>query len=433
MADPDDQFLTQLDSAICPVTPVPASPLDVALADVAAGQAKLAALTGRYLPPVGSPSGGPGATAITGGGGQPVESSDRSRQGANTAYGFMGEQCGAFIWGERGYELVFGPSGAGGKSTSASGLDGLPWQAATKSLALWDNKQSVNPGALYSATAVNENLLRSVEGAIGQVSATSHPDRTAILDKLQQFRLALTDPANHAAPDGVRIVISNAGGYAGGIAPSLQDDFHARWGHVLDGTGNPIALEWDNVQPPATLQAAQSAAAASSAQGQKPVPLSQPATPAEPVIAGYRAVSPVSSYTLVFGPAASGTAVAEALPMLLHTLLALLAYIIPKLGAEDATQRVLKPALTEALTHLQGDRSQGALLMVGLRSRLVDSDQDPWLDVVFCHVYFGAGAQQAYEARLRDTFIELPAEKLVVRHDIYFWYQAGKLEPFFPG
>ena len=86
--------------------------------------------------------------------------------------GFSGEQSMGFYWGERGYFIVDGPSGAGGHAANASGFDGVAFNPNTGHMVIYDNKAFARAGNVYSATAISDNLSTATTLRAGSESFT---------------------------------------------------------------------------------------------------------------------------------------------------------------------------------------------------------------------------------------------------------------------
>jgi hypothetical protein len=420
----DDPF--GVEKAICPVTPAPTSPLDVSVADVAQGQAELSAITGMYLPPAGQEPGGRGATVISGGGGTPIVSRDVTGNGANVRFGWLGEQGAAFAYGLMGYDVVAGPSGAGGKSTSASGEDMLLFHPQTRTVPLNDNKQSAKAQPVGECQALNEHLLETVTGARDRASASTHPDKDFIVQTLEQFRLALTDPANHPVPDAISLRVSNAGGCATDISKGLKQSFAGNWGTPRYADGRPLELTFDNLQPPETLREVTTTVNEVVDRGQPPVPTYTYATPTDALGVPWEA--PVTRGEPI------GPAVAQAGPLLVDWLTSALAFALPRLGAKDAPHREIEAVVTkEVLPHLKTDPSLGALFMVTLQTVTMNDTVAPSTTVVSVLPFYATTNDEAYEQRLRQSMFQAVLPPNAVRHEQYYWYKDAKLTDYFPG
>ena len=85
---------------------------------------------------------------------------DGSRNAGAGPRGHGGEQSMGFYWGERGYFLVEGPSGAGGHAANAAGFDGVAYNPTTGHLVIYDNKAFARAGNVYDASAITKNLAK---------------------------------------------------------------------------------------------------------------------------------------------------------------------------------------------------------------------------------------------------------------------------------
>jgi hypothetical protein len=128
--------------------------------------------------------------------------------------GYAGEQAMGFHFGERGYFIVEGPSGAGGHGITSHGFDGVAFYPETKDLIIYDNKAYKKLGNVGSASAIEKNLEQNLEELIGRVSKTSAgremPHSGEILKQLRSALKAVR--TGKGWPKGVRLAISNASG-----------------------------------------------------------------------------------------------------------------------------------------------------------------------------------------------------------------------------
>jgi hypothetical protein len=142
--------------------------------------------------------------------------------GAALDRGFGGEQSMGFYWGERGYFLIEGPSGAGGHAANASGFDGVAYNPTTGHMVIYDNKAFARAGNVYDASAVTTNFTKNIDGLIGRVQTMSDmPRQQDILRDLSSARAALNSPANW--PSNVQVAVSNAGGQSTGVGGKLAN------------------------------------------------------------------------------------------------------------------------------------------------------------------------------------------------------------------
>ena len=149
-------------------------------------------------------------------------SPDGSRSAGTGPRGYGGEQSMGFYWGERGYFLVEGPSGAGGHAANAAGFDGVAYNTATGHLVIYDNKAFADSGNVYSATAINENFAKNLDKLIGRVQTMSDmPHQPQILAKLTAARAALGGSGSW--PENVQVAVSNASGQSTGVGGKLAN------------------------------------------------------------------------------------------------------------------------------------------------------------------------------------------------------------------
>jgi hypothetical protein len=128
--------------------------------------------------------------------------------------GYAGEQSMGFHFGERGYFIVEGPSGAGGHGITSHGFDGVAFNPETKDLIIYDNKAYKKLGSVGSASAIEKNLEQNLEELIERVGKTSAgnemPHSGTILRQLKRALKAVKEGKDW--PKGVRLAISNASG-----------------------------------------------------------------------------------------------------------------------------------------------------------------------------------------------------------------------------
>jgi hypothetical protein len=128
--------------------------------------------------------------------------------------GYAGEQSIGFHFGERGYFIVDGPSGAGGHGITSHGFDGVAFNPETRDLVIYDNKAYRKLGSVGSASAIEKNLEQNLEELIERVGKTSAgremPHSEEILRQLKRALKAVNE--GKGWPKGVRLAISNASG-----------------------------------------------------------------------------------------------------------------------------------------------------------------------------------------------------------------------------
>ncbi|HZQ55950.1 MAG TPA: hypothetical protein VFB14_27395 [Bryobacteraceae bacterium] len=138
--------------------------------------------------------------------------------------GYSGEQSMGFYFGERGYFIVEGPSGAGGHGITSHGFDGVAFNPETKDLIIYDNKAYKKLGSVNSASAIERNLEQNMEELIERVSKSSAgremPHSGEILQQLRRALKAVKE--GKGWPKGVRLAISNASGNSLKISKKLS-------------------------------------------------------------------------------------------------------------------------------------------------------------------------------------------------------------------
>jgi hypothetical protein len=138
--------------------------------------------------------------------------------------GYAGEQSMGFYWGERGYFLVEGPSGAGGHAANAAGFDGIAFNPNTGQMLIYDNKAFARTGNVYSATAISENLAKNLGTLEARVSARPDiPQQETILANIRAARAALTPASESGWPENVQLAVSNASGQSTGVGGKLAN------------------------------------------------------------------------------------------------------------------------------------------------------------------------------------------------------------------
>lgn len=423
MTSPDDPFADG--EEVCPISAAGRGSVQVSAEQVAEGQAVLAALTGQYLPRDDSTAKRVrGATVIAGGGGFPVVSRDYGGNTANFLFGWLGEQGAGFAYGEAGYSILMGPGGDKGKKTTAPGGDGLAWDAERQHLVIFDNKQSGAPGLVRGSTALNENLMETLNRYIKDVVSLNHPDRDVIAAKLEAVRSAFQSKNGSRLPSGVALEISNAGGFLEGIEPTLQDNFRENWNGVLDAEGNQVELGWRNMQPPQTLQSADEAAASFAVRSTPEIPMTS-------AVAVKDAVNEPGLNVSTSAPLAP--ALFGALPLIVNAITGSLDFLLPRLGVKSQSDRVIAQVVAQdVLPHIKENPADGALLMVTVHTTDYGVS-DPWDTISSVLPFFATTQAEAHGQVLsRAMWSAVPQSGSEHIHEIFYWYKAGKIEPYFP-
>jgi hypothetical protein len=146
--------------------------------------------------------------------------------------GFFGEQNMGFVLGERGYEFIDGPSGAGGHGITSSGFDGVAYNPRTGDLVIGDNKSFRRVGNVTSATALDpevnlqKNLKATINHIENQPNLGNFPNRSVVLQRLKSADQGLTawiKGGRQGTPNlgGTRLVVFNAGGNSTGVGGKL--------------------------------------------------------------------------------------------------------------------------------------------------------------------------------------------------------------------
>lgn len=138
--------------------------------------------------------------------------------------GGSGEQSMGFYWGERGYFLVDGPSGAGGHAANARGFDGVAFNPSTGHMVIYDNKAFARAGNVYSATAITKNLETNL-GALHAVVAARPdiPQQPTILANIRAARDSLQPGSGVSWPRNLQLAVSNASGQSTGVGGKLAN------------------------------------------------------------------------------------------------------------------------------------------------------------------------------------------------------------------
>jgi hypothetical protein len=168
------------------------------------------------------------------------------------AAGWLGERGAAFMLGEKGYMILLGPGGSAGHQLTDSGADFLAYDPNKHELLFGDNKAkdlTIANGKIYDtyikdSTALTSNLPKAVNGAISKIEKTSALPaqiKQEVLLKLNRLR-AVLNAGGGPAPEGIRFVITNSGGYSIGIADKLQEQFKNETG-LKDASGQSLKIE----------------------------------------------------------------------------------------------------------------------------------------------------------------------------------------------
>lgn len=130
---------------------------------------------------------------------------------ASTGWGTPGEQTMAFELGKRDYDILTGPGGAAGKNPSANGWDAVAVHRHTDELLIVENKASGLTGLVQDATSLTRAWQNNLTRAITEIQDLPDSEvKTRALTKLQALKHA--GETHGTMPQGVRVVITNAGG-----------------------------------------------------------------------------------------------------------------------------------------------------------------------------------------------------------------------------
>lgn len=139
--------------------------------------------------------------------------------------GFGGEQGAGFqlYSQQQGWQVIEGPSGAGGHNANASGFDAITYNPRLDELHIVDNKSLKRSGNVASATAIDpaRNLARNLDDAIDRLTAAKDiPNRIRVIELLRATRRALA--GGGAIPAKVRLVVRGIGGNSSGVTAALR-------------------------------------------------------------------------------------------------------------------------------------------------------------------------------------------------------------------
>jgi hypothetical protein len=168
-----------------------------------------------------------------------------------TYWGIPGEQDLAFILGQQGWDVIYGPGGEEGKPTFAKGIDylGVKTDASGKiSLLVPDNKASGVPEPIGECSALTDNIKANLDTLLNNViDVPDFSAKKATVLKLIELRDTIKNGGGSV--DGVEFAISNAGGYARGPTESLQEKFFETT-NLTNADGSPLRLGFiDTVSP----------------------------------------------------------------------------------------------------------------------------------------------------------------------------------------
>jgi hypothetical protein len=136
------------------------------------------------------------------------------------AGGAMGEADAAFVLGRSGMEVVTGPAGPAGHGLTECGFDCIAFRPANDEVWIIDNKAIGAARRVQEATAITDNLSTNLRNSIQEIEALQDfPKKDVVLQKLRDTLTAVQ--AGSPLPSGVRLVVTNAGGYATGIGRAL--------------------------------------------------------------------------------------------------------------------------------------------------------------------------------------------------------------------
>jgi hypothetical protein len=169
-------------------------------------------------------------------------------------WGIPGEQDLAFYLGLQGWDVVYGPGGAAGKSAFTAGLDYLGVKIDSSgqvSLLLPDNKASGAVKPVAECTALTDNIRPNLDTLHKTVAGL--PDfevKPQVLSKLTELVDTIEKGGGYVP--GVNFAISNAGGFARSPTEGLQQRFFKATG-LTDAAGKPLRLGFIDVVSPREL------------------------------------------------------------------------------------------------------------------------------------------------------------------------------------
>jgi hypothetical protein len=138
---------------------------------------------------------------------------------ASHAGGALGEKELPFALGEQGMHMVITSSGPGSHPLTGHGFDAIAWDPKERELWLIDNKSTGELGPLEGrkATALGPNLESSLAEAVDKVrKIADFPDKAEIVGKLEKSLASIRAGKGIPSGIGVRLKLTNAGGYGGG-------------------------------------------------------------------------------------------------------------------------------------------------------------------------------------------------------------------------
>jgi hypothetical protein len=136
------------------------------------------------------------------------------------AGGEMGERDAAFVLGKMGLEIVIGPGGEKGHKLTTSGFDIVADDPRTGELLIVDNKAVGGVRKIQDASALTTNLVTNLKRTINQVQKIQDfPRKTDVLKNLNAALNAVS--GGKPLPKNVRLVVTNAAGFATGVGSKL--------------------------------------------------------------------------------------------------------------------------------------------------------------------------------------------------------------------
>jgi hypothetical protein len=430
MTDP----LFDFDNAVCPVGPA-TDVAAVSAADVAAGRATLAQLTGRFLPvqppsvpdlPASYPGGG--VTVVKGGGGTPIVTKDYVKQGGNTFRGYLGEQDAAFVYAVLGFPFnLKGAGGAAGKSSSANGADNMLYSPVSAHLILNDNKSAMSGVEVTSCTALNENLMDTLRRAReDNANLRNFADQSIVDKKLGDAIDAIGRQDGSRLPDGFGLEVSNAGGRAINLDADLIKNFEARWSNVFNADGSTFSLGWRAMQPPESVQAQNGFVAEVSTGSTTSTPYSALVATNDAFILPTQAAASTAAYE---GPTLGALEVARLLLPLAKAAARAAGFV-----EHDPLVESLNNQLgTVVVPHLVSNPGDGALISVSFRTKALDAEGNESEQPPFAMSLFGSTPGELFRAILATPVIGDGDANLSPRHYWYLWVKNGAVTPYFPG
>lgn len=180
----------------------------------------------------------------------------RSGPSVSQYFGVAGEQDMGFWLGQRGFSIVYGPGGAGGKSAFEKGIDAIAVPTDPKvglELLILDNKASGLTEPISKCSAFTDDPVTKLEQRVKAIVAgPDFPQKDPVLEKLGELIKTIKSGGGYVR--GVRYVLMNANGFDSGPTDAFQAEFYEAT-KLTDSAAKPLKVEFFDTATPSELEA----------------------------------------------------------------------------------------------------------------------------------------------------------------------------------